>query len=188
MNMIGVQEKNNQIIKNKDRKVEMYISQLTKEATKLGGIIYDLAYTGHTFAVIHDGQNSIVIESNPDNRNHNKVIITPLKDFIFPEKYYKVKGVVAPIPDDMTIYDIINKTKIDKGKYDLIKNNCFDTVKEVLKIVDASKKILNHFEINRPNIPKTVIAGAISLPIVPIKFVFKIFFAKKSKKNIKKNN
>ena len=39
----------------------------------------------------------------------------------------------------MTIYDIINKTKIDKGKYDLIKNNCFDTVKEVLEIVNASK-------------------------------------------------
>ncbi len=88
----------------------------------------------------------------------------------------------------MTIYDIINKIKIDKGKYDLIKNNCFDTVKEVLKIVDASKKILNHFEINRPNIPKAVITGAISLPIVPIKFVFKIFSEKKSKKNIKKNN
>ncbi len=61
MNTMGVQEKNNKIIiknkdENKDRKVEMYISQLTKEATKLGGIIYDLAYTGHTFAVINDGK------------------------------------------------------------------------------------------------------------------------------------
>ncbi len=42
-------------------------------------------------------------------RNYNKVIITPLKDYKFPHKYFK--GVSASIPKDMNVSDIINLRK-----------------------------------------------------------------------------
>ena len=112
----------------------MYIRPLDIEG---GKNIYDELKLGHTFVVIN---NSVVIESNLVERNHNKVTITPLKEYKFPEQYFR--GVIAPIPKDMSINDIINKIKMDKGEYKPTTNSCYHTVKEILTIIKADKKII----------------------------------------------
>ena len=48
-----------------ERRVEMYVTPLTEQATKFGKALYDLAQTGHTFVLIKDGENEFVVESNP---------------------------------------------------------------------------------------------------------------------------
>ena len=89
----------------------------------MGPVLYYLGHTGHTFAVIHykdeNEDKSIVVESNPDQNNHNRVVITPLKYFVFPEKFYKVKGVEVQIPEYISYEDILNEITMDKGEYDL---------------------------------------------------------------------
>ena len=172
---------------NVDRRVEMFVTQLTKQATKMGPVLYYLGHTGHTFAVIHykdeNEDKSIVVESNPDQNNHNRVVITPLKYFVFPEKLYKVKGVEVQIPEYISYEDILNEITMDKGEYDFLKNNCFDTVKEVLKIVHAPKKVMNKFNHNRPNVPKTVLTGIVTLPFVPIEILADLINAPKKGSN-----
>lgn len=175
---------------NVDRRVEMFVTQLTKQATKLGPVLYTLGNTGHTFAVVHykdeNGDKSFVIESNPDNNGHNKVVITPLKDFIFPEKLYKVKGVDVQIPEYISYEDILNEITMDKGEYDFLKNNCFDTVKELLEIVDAPNKVMKKFSHNRPNVPKTVLTGIVKLPFVPIDILVDLIKTPKKGSNKRK--
>jgi len=177
---------------NVDKRVEMYVTQLTKQATQLGPVLYTLGNTGHTFAVIHykdeNGDKSFVAESNPDNKGHNKVVITPLKDFVFPEKLYKVKGIDVQIPEYISYEDILNKITMDKGEYDFLKNNCFDTVKEILKIVDAPQKVMKKFSHNRPNVPKTLLTGIVKLPFVPIDILVDLIKATKHGSNKRKKN
>ena len=118
--------------------VEMYVRPLDMEE---GEEIYNKFKQGHTFVVIN---NSVVIESRIDENGNNKIVITPLKDYIFPEAYFK--GVVATIPTDMNLYDIINKIKMDKGTYLPTTNSCYTTVEEILRIVKADEKIMDDFK------------------------------------------
>lgn len=175
---------------NVDKRVEMFVTQLTKQATQLGPVLYTLGNTGHTFAVVHyKGQNedkSFVVENNPDSNGHNKVVITPLRDFIFPKKLYKVKGVDVQIPEYISYEDILNQITMDKGEYDFLKNNCFDTVEELLEIVDAPKKVMKKFNHNRPNVPKTLLTGVVKLPFVPIEILVDLIRAPKQPNNKRK--
>lgn len=126
-----------------ERRVEMYVTPLTEQATKFGKALYDLAQTGHTFVLIKDGENEFVVESNPDDQYHNKVTITPLKEFNFPKKYYK--AMTVKLPDNITAEDIKDNITMDKGQYDLLNNNCYFTVKEALKKAGASKRDMRNF-------------------------------------------
>ena len=175
---------------NVDKRVEMFVIQLTKQATQLGPVLYTLGNTGHTFAVVHykdqNEDKSFVVESNPDSNGHNKVVITPLRDFIFPKKLYKVKGVDVQIPEYISYEDILNQITMDKGEYDFLKNNCFDTVEELLKIVDAPKKVMKKFSHNRPNVPKTLLTGVVKLPFVPIEILVDLIRAPKQPNNKRK--
>lgn len=172
---------------NIDKRVEMFVTQLSKQATKMGPVLYTLGHTGHTFCVVHykdeNEDKSIVVESNPDDNGHNKVVITPLEEFVFPKKLYKVKGVEVQIPEYISYEDILNQITMDKGKYDFLENNCFDTVKEVLEIVDAPNKVMKKFNHNRPNVPKTVLTGIVSLPFVPIEILVDLIKAPKTGSN-----
>ena len=122
---------------NKGGYVEMFVRPLDM---KIGEEIYNKKRQGHTFVVV---DNSVVIESTCDDRGHNKVIITQLKDYKFPEKYFI--GLVAPIPKNININDIINKIEIDKGEYLPTTNSCYNTIYEILKIIEADQKTMNEF-------------------------------------------
>lgn len=175
---------------NVDKRVEMFVIQLTKQATQLCPVLYTLGNTGHTFAVVHykdqNEDKSFVVENNPDSNGHNKVVITPLRDFIFPKELYKVKGVDAQIPEYISYEDILNQITMDKGEYDFLKNNCFDTVEELLEIVDAPKKVMKKFNHNRPNVPKTLLTGVVKLPFVPIEILVDLIRAPKQPNNKRK--
>ena len=60
--------------------------------------------------MIHKGNNSVVIETIKDDKtSHNIATITPLKDFNFPEKYFKF--LTVSIPEDISVNDIINNVR-----------------------------------------------------------------------------
>ena len=138
--------------------------------------------------MIRKVNNPVIIETIKDEKTHHNIAtITPLEDFIFPEKYSKI--LTVPIPEDISVNDIINNITIDKGKYEVGKNDCFDTVIEILKITDADKKTIKTIEKNRPNAIKTLIISGINIPFYPFKKTVDLLrgIEKKIKKN-KKNN
>lgn len=178
-------EKEKQVINNENEnnegKVEIIIRPLKIKV--VGPIIYELGEAGHALAVIRKVNNPVIIETIKDEKTHHNIAtITPLEDFIFPEKYSKI--LTVPIPEDISVNDIINNITIDKGKYEVGKNDCFDTVIEILKITDADKKTIKTIEKNRPNAIKTLIISGINIPFYPFKKTVDLLrgIEKKSKK------
>ena len=166
---------------NNEGKVDILIRPLNIKV--VGRITYELAETGHVLAVIHKGNNSVVIETIKDDKtSHNIATITQLKDFNFPKKYFKF--LTVPIPDDISINDIINNVTIDKGKYEVGKNDCFDTIKEILIAIHADKKAMKKLEIDRPKAIKTLCITGINIPFYPFKKLVELLrgIEKKNKK------